>query len=261
MEEENQENQKQVIETKKIQLENRLKSIEYVTNIRQVINLQQMSFQYNEKNDIIKNVYEGGFKLWECTLDLLQEGQNIFQDKNVIDLGCGHGLLGLYAMQEGAKQTVFADFNIEVLNMVTKKNLELNFGFEKINKKVAFLSGDWENLPEKMKQKQNDIEVDENFSKNTSYPEIFDVLLMSEVIYNQDNYQKIVNLCKNIMNPNGGICILANKLFYFGCGGSMPEFTEFLEKNYAEIFEFETLEFINNKKGNKREIFGIRRRQ
>lgn len=30
-----------------------------------------MSFKYDEKNDIIKNVYEGGFKLWECTLDLI----------------------------------------------------------------------------------------------------------------------------------------------------------------------------------------------
>lgn len=30
-----------------------------------------MKFKYSEKHDLIKNIYEGGFKVWECTIDML----------------------------------------------------------------------------------------------------------------------------------------------------------------------------------------------
>jgi predicted nicotinamide N-methyase len=59
---------------------------------------------YNK--DIIPGVYEGGFKLWECTLDMLKyiEAQaNIFEGKRIIEMGCGHGLLGILASKMGAK--------------------------------------------------------------------------------------------------------------------------------------------------------------
>lgn len=47
--------------------------------------------------------------------------------------------------------------------------------------------------------------------------------MLSEVIYNQQNYEKVINLIYKLMKPNG-ICLLSNKLYYFGVGGSMPEF-------------------------------------
>lgn len=50
---------------------------------------------------------------------------------------------------------------------------------------------------------------------------------MSEVIYHVENYKKITDLMVNLLDKNG-ICLLANKLFYFGCGGSMPEYKDFL---------------------------------
>ena len=50
---------------------------------------------------------------------------------------------------------------------------------------------------------------------------------MSEVIYNKDNYEKVANLLVTFLKPNG-ICYMANKLYYFGVGGSTPEFKDFL---------------------------------
>jgi hypothetical protein len=44
---------------------------------------------------------------------------------------------------------------------------------------------------------------------------------MSEVIYNVENYEKIANLIIKFMKSEG-VSILANKLYYFGVGGSMP---------------------------------------
>ena len=60
-----------------------------------------MPFALSEKEDIIKDIYEGGFKVWECTIDLLAYLSKInfdFTNKSVMDLGCGHGLLGIYAL-------------------------------------------------------------------------------------------------------------------------------------------------------------------
>lgn len=81
--------------------------------------------------------------------------------------------------------------------------------------------------------------------------------MMSEVIYHTENYKKITDLMVNLMEKDG-VCLLANKLFYFGCGGSMPEYKDFLEKNYSDVLVWETAEFINNKKGNKREILAVK---
>ena len=52
------------------------------------------------------NVFTGGFKIWECTGDLikyLEANEKGIQGKTkVLDLGCGSGLLGLYGLHKGA---------------------------------------------------------------------------------------------------------------------------------------------------------------
>lgn len=50
----------------------------------------------------------GGAKIWECTQDLgelLCKEKIIenFANKKVLDLGCGAGILGILALQNGAK--------------------------------------------------------------------------------------------------------------------------------------------------------------
>ena len=50
---------------------------------------------------------------------------------------------------------------------------------------------------------------------------------MSEVIYNEENYKKIFNLIKKSMKKDG-ICYLASKVYYYGVGGSLYDFYEFL---------------------------------
>lgn len=53
-------------------------------------------------NDLIPAVYEGGFKLWECTQDLLEylihslNSEFNSKSQTFLDLGCGHGLVGIY---------------------------------------------------------------------------------------------------------------------------------------------------------------------
>lgn len=63
----------------------------------------------------------GGFKVWEGTQDLatflaheLDAGKLNFSGKLVLDLGCGSGLLGIFAMLHGAK-VYFQDYVSETL--------------------------------------------------------------------------------------------------------------------------------------------------
>ena len=55
-------------------------------------------------------LFAGGLKIWECTFDLLEFIKNLdLNEKRVLDLGCGGGIVGIYASLKGAT-TVFQDY-------------------------------------------------------------------------------------------------------------------------------------------------------
>lgn len=74
------------------------------------------SMMTDSDSDLIPKVYEGGFKIWECTQDLadyftgLNEDQNEFKDKKVCDLGCSAGILGILALVNEASRVDFQDY-------------------------------------------------------------------------------------------------------------------------------------------------------
>ncbi|ORY76825.1 hypothetical protein LY90DRAFT_501696 [Neocallimastix californiae] len=59
-----------------------------------------------QQTDIIPGVYEGGLKTWECSVDLvkyLSDLQNSeFENKSILELGCGSALPGVYCLTRGA---------------------------------------------------------------------------------------------------------------------------------------------------------------
>ncbi|KAJ5092187.1 hypothetical protein NUU61_007057 [Penicillium alfredii] len=95
-----------------------------------------------EEGDLKPNFYEGGFKTWECSLDLakLVTGEDDFQtDAHVIELGAGTAVpsLTLFARtlvdtatsgpSPGNTHFTFADYNSAVLRLVTLPNLILTW--------------------------------------------------------------------------------------------------------------------------------------
>jgi tRNA G26 N,N-dimethylase Trm1 len=87
--------------------------------------------------DIVKGKYEGGGKIWECSIDLAKYVYSRFTSSNsscssfssyrpglCLELGCGHGIPGLVALRL-EYQVYFTDFNKEVLR-VTHENVLLN---------------------------------------------------------------------------------------------------------------------------------------
>ncbi|CAI5983752.1 unnamed protein product [Closterium sp. NIES-65] len=84
-------------------------------------------------SDLVPGKYEGGFKLWEAAVDLMEavredmrDGTLSFRRKHVLELGCGHGLPGILACLKGAAAVHFQDFNAEVLLNLTIPNLTAN---------------------------------------------------------------------------------------------------------------------------------------
>ncbi|CAH0386373.1 unnamed protein product [Bemisia tabaci] len=155
-------------------------------------------------SDLLTAKYEGGFKIWECTYDLLHYliDNNIdLRNKTILDLGCGVGILGMYALQNGA--TVhFQDYNVDVLKYATIPSVSHSFGN---TNNCRFFAGDWSFFCE----------------ENTSTK--YDCILSSETIYNPKNYDKLCAVFEEKLKPNG-YGLLGAKSFYFGVGGSTLEF-------------------------------------
>ncbi|CAH0585831.1 unnamed protein product [Chrysodeixis includens] len=174
-----------------------------------------------EHSDLVAGKYEGGLKIWECTYDLIQyltenEADIKFDKSKVLDLGCGAGILGIHAFLHGA-DVVFQDYNKEVLEHVTIPNVLLNIEEEENREKeiqrCKFYSGDWD-----------------SFNKNLSSADVYDIILTSETIYNESNYDKLINLFKDRLSKDGAAYVAA-KTYYFGVGGGTRQFEQRIQSN------------------------------
>ena len=232
-------------------------SLRYVNNAIKVLRYVFKETLIDEENDIKKDFYEGGFKIWECTVDLLQYLNETLlpfelKGKNVIDVGCGHGLLGILALLHAAEIVYFQDFNVEVLKFAVIPNIYMN-GLLELLPKARFIAGDWSKTYEKIKSGIDDVAGEGTLlsAKATK----FDLVLMSEVLYCKDNYEKLVRLITELLSETG-VCLISTKLYYFGCSGSLPEFREYLQLNWPRL-SYKSVKQIKNKNSNKREIIAI----
>jgi ribosomal protein L11 methylase PrmA len=70
----------------------------------------------------------------------MSDGKIDVSGKNVMDIGCGHGLLGIAALKSGASSCYFQDYNKEVLESITKTTITLN---DLPTANCKFIYGDW----------------------------------------------------------------------------------------------------------------------
>ena len=200
--------------------------------------------------DLIPSFYEGGLKIWECSLDLVNylntltvEKKIDFRDKKVLELGCGAGLPGIYACLKGAS-VYFQDYNSEVLKLFTIPNvvLNLNAGISLIDisknpsvpgnvEGCKFLSGDWDS------------------ARCLLEPASFDVILTSETIYNIEAQKSLYELMKFSIKPSG-VAFVAAKSYYFGVGGGTDHFAELVNKDGT----FNISKVTTSSEGVKRDI-------
>uniref|UniRef100_A0AAR5P617 protein-histidine N-methyltransferase n=1 Tax=Dendroctonus ponderosae TaxID=77166 RepID=A0AAR5P617_DENPD len=190
-------------------------------------------------SDLQTAVYEGGLKIWECTYDMLSyiaESQLDFHNKNVLDLGCGAGLIGMLCLLKGATCT-FQDYNTEVLKYLTIPNVKLNAD-EKYVSKSKFYSGDWGSFTSLLNLENEEMR--------------FDYIFTAETIYNVDNYPKLHDCFKNLLKQNGEIYVAA-KSYYFGVGGGISLFEDYLKSRTT----FKSKICWDSSEGLKRQILQV----
>lgn len=197
----------------------------------------------SQHSDLVPAKYEGGLKIWECTFDL---GQYILKEKIelenklVMDLGCGAGLIGLIALLKNS--TVhFQDYNVEVLRSTTIPNVLLNFDDRaSVLMKCEFYAGDWESF----------LTLLDNDSSRK-----YDYIFTSETIYNSNSHRKLYEIFKRRLNVNG-VVFVAGKTYYFGVGGGMRQFESLVLKDGC----FNVKSVWTNQNGVNREILKLTRK-
>uniref|UniRef100_A0A8C9GYU4 protein-histidine N-methyltransferase n=1 Tax=Piliocolobus tephrosceles TaxID=591936 RepID=A0A8C9GYU4_9PRIM len=169
-----------------------------------------------KKKVVKKNIYEGGFLIWECTWDMLKflhKEKIDFKNKNILELGCAHGLVGIKALLDKG-EVVFQEFNKNVINhsLIPNLNKNLNLDIQKMNEEsscmqikneqVSFtiINTPWYNLNEKLKN--------ENIKP-------FDFILGNEILYRWEQYLYILQILRTNLKK-GGKAYIGTKSYYFG---------------------------------------------
>lgn len=190
-------------------------------------------------SDLVPGKYEGGLKLWEGSLDLvkalhseIQNGVLSFEGKKVLELGCGHGLPGIFASLKGAGSIHFQDFNVEVLKCLTLPNVNANLPSGTSvsdNCEIRYFAGDWGEVDRILPHAHpdsNDVTSSGNNPK-TGY----DVILMAETVYSISALQNLYNLIKKCVSHPHGVIYMSAKKHYFGVGGGSRQFLSIVEKD------------------------------
>lgn len=224
--------------------------------------------------DLIPGQYEGGYKLWECSIDLAEYLvlhknellENVIprgiisRPLRVLELGCGIGLPGLAAQRILPENTQLwlSDFNDSVLLETTWPSLlscPLEEGYQQ--GKISSLyrqtvAGDWLAFS--------------SWLKAHNEPP-FDIILSAETLYSPLHCEKIAYFITQHLTPHSGLAIFSNKRFYFGVGGGSTYFTDIMnELNHHNlksrstdgIWKVETVQSITDGQSNIRDIQVVR---
>ena len=222
--------------------------------------------------DVTPGVYEGGFKIWECALDLLEvmearraAGALTLHGARVLEAGCGAGLPGVLALRRGCALLVLQDFNSEVLRTTTMATLRRNGGWEAAERgAVRFVSGDWasvsakladEHIVRRRELRRRALEGD----KAAAATDVgFDLILTSDTIYSPAATPALWSLIRAQLRPNG-VALVAAKSYYFGVGGSTADFCALVASDAR--FVCEAIRVFEDGKSNRREVLEVRRRE
>ncbi|EPS40940.1 hypothetical protein H072_5176 [Dactylellina haptotyla CBS 200.50] len=239
-------------------------------------NTQGFSAAFTDE-DIRTNTYEGGLKSWECSSDLVKQlADDVDTWKNsagrIIELGCGTALPSCYILQTLLSSSnthpthiTLADYNIDVLRLVTLPNLLLAY----LQTNPDLLTRSEEAAPEETEVETEhpieprEIELSQTIltsfltalsSRNitisflsgswsptmislihgTEYPstnpeKMYSLLLASETIYSLDSIPPFVDMIEHTLDATHGTAYIAAKDVYFGVGGSVKDFVAFVE--------------------------------
>lgn len=234
--------------------------------------------------DLRSNVYEGGFKLWECSYDLVDELANLWNQSSltdvssILEIGCGTALPSSFLLMmllqndlPTSRTLVLSDFNYEVLRLVTVPNLIIHWAstldpeeLQKLtgpdiplNNDEVVLSAD---LLEAFENQLASKKLHLSFISGLWGPDFCSIastfspqlLLTSETIYSLDSVPILIDVLLKMAKSPNYLALVAAKSYYFGVGGSIKEF---IDKTTAAKPENMVIDTLGGTKGQlKRDI-------
>ncbi|KAI9706201.1 MAG: hypothetical protein M1820_004962 [Bogoriella megaspora] len=217
--------------------------------------------------DIETNIYEGGFKTWECSLDLatllLDRGprkdlDDLCRVDHVVELGCGTALPTLILFHHALQQSLplyftLADYNASVLRLVTLPNILLIWAKATSPSPISTPSGDLDLTPSLLTSFKTHLASQgiiltlisgawspSLVSRIPTSPSMSLLVLASETIYSPDSLDAFTETLVQILGKvKMGKAMLAAKRLYFGVGGSVDAFKSLAAEKGAVVGEVE----------------------
>lgn len=194
----------------------------------------------NSGSDLVSGVYEGGYKVWECALDLvahLRQQPTLTTGANVLEIGAGHALPAIAALRLGATSATLHDYNEAVLRDCTAPNAAAN---AVDMKPLTYVAGHWGAL------------------HNVVPDAAFQLVLTADTAYNVANILTLVHAVWRALAP-GGTALLAAKTYYFGVGGGTAALRHALQQLAPNVAI--TTVPLRDGRSNVREILRVQKPQ
>eukprot|EP00536_Pseudo-nitzschia_multiseries_P013852 jgi/Psemu1/36680/gm1.36680_g len=189
-----------------------------------VLRVREESASFRDRNtDLVPGVYEGGLKVWECSLDMCRYflSHDINIEGHVLELGCGHGLPGIFLLKQAIARSersrnaiecfvTFSDYNEFVIRDVTIPNVVINARDAYSNRTNSV--GGPENIEHWLRQHTA-------FGAGDWFDGLYDCILASETTYSETSAKETAELLSRHLKPGKGVAFISTKRYYFGVAG------------------------------------------
>ena len=155
-------------------------------------------------------------------LDKLNEStnQSIFNDKSIIELGCGVGLASLASAKLGASSVLATDANTEVLELA-QRNIQQN----NLNGIIKTTALQW------------------GLMDATEYESSADIVIGSDLTYNSGSWVVLAETMSTILKTNGIVIYLTLGHSGFNVGGELGGFLSVAENTGMRVLAKDDIEW------------------
>ncbi|BFZ64318.1 hypothetical protein YB2330_005461 [Saitoella coloradoensis] len=203
----------------------------------------------NGVDDVIPGIYEGGFKTWECSIDLsrylsaeISAGRLVFPER-VAELGCGSALPSMHLLHQALLEghvlaLTLQDYNASVLQHVTVPNIYLAWAMSRAGAEEWEDDGEIDIMDEDKTAFLNDLKrknIQITLLSGGWGQEMLEymnpaptILLASETIYSPNSLPAFMDVLHGCCVA-GSQALVAAKKVYFGVGGGVDEFKRAVE--------------------------------
>jgi predicted nicotinamide N-methyase len=216
---------------------------------RRKIRLDSNNYINLNEQTLFKANGEEGLHLWESSVlfsRYIKKNHNLFENKNIIELGSGCGLLGITCLlHTKCKHLTFTDYQQSVIENLLK-NIELN----KINHQHLSLS-----TPDGISENNSPyciscfpgrysiLNLDwRDYDKYKS--ESYDYIIGSELIYSGGHIEELVKLIKNLLKSDGKAMIvmpekrsMTNKFLEYLSENNLSYESKYFKDECEDIFD------------------------